>query len=446
MTSKSQLVKPATQRAPGDITLLLSGLRNGERQVIDKLISMVYKDLRDVARSLLRRERLEHTLEPTDVIHQAYPRLFKAAARGLDNRAHFFGTAKRAMLQILIEHTRRRRAKKRLHQKVLLEEATVSLPEISIDIFEIRHALKIMQDMNPQWAEIVRLRIFEGFSAQETARTLRLATSTERREWARARRWLRQQLEAAGQGSLVGKTLLHYQVLAKIGEGAMTQVYSARDTHLDRLVALKILPEGLFINPEFKRRFLQEARCASALNHPNIVTVHDIAHDKGLDFIVMEHIEGCTLADVTPKGGLPLRTCFRYALQIASAISAAHAAGIIHRDLKPSNILVTAAGLIKLLDFGSAKSTVSNSASTGISRSVALHKTLPGTILGTVGYMSPEQVRGHAADARSDIFGFGAIFYEMLSGRRAFRGNSPIETMHAILKLSPRGVAACRTV
>ena len=155
--------------------------------------------------------------------------------------------------------------------------------------------------------------------------------------------------------SFVGTTILHYKVVEKLGEGGMGVVYKARDSRLDRFVALKVLPLGMMADPERKRRFVQEARAASALNHPNIITIHDIAHDNGIDLIVMEYVSGKTLGRLIGRKGLPLKEALKYAVQIADALAKAHSAGIIHRDLKPSNIMVTENGLVKVLDFGLAK-------------------------------------------------------------------------------------------
>jgi serine/threonine protein kinase len=230
--------------------------------------------------------------------------------------------------------------------------------------------------------------------------------------------------------SLVGETLLDYQLIEKVGEGAAGIVYRAEDTRLGRFVVLKVLPALLTGDPQSEARFREEARCLSALNHPNVVTVYDIQRDRGALFIVMEYVPGKTLDRIIPPEGLPVETALHYALQIADALATTHAAGVIHRDLKPSNILVTQDGLIKVADFGLAKAL---SAPRGDASDLTRH----GTILGTTGYMSPEQARGEKADARSDMFSFGALLYEMLTGRPAFKRNSSAETIAAILKESP---------
>ncbi len=232
--------------------------------------------------------------------------------------------------------------------------------------------------------------------------------------------------------SLVGKMLLHYQVIEEIGLGATARVYRARDTHLGRFVVLKVLPPALISDPESRRRFFQEANFASSVSHPNIVTVHDIAQHNGTPFIVMEYVPGRPLGRIIPRRGLPLQICLEYAVQIAEAMTKAHSAGIIHRDLKPSNILITGEGLVKVVDFGLAKATTRQNGAGADD-----DHTRAGAIVGTVGYMSPEQVRGEALDDRSDIFSFGVILYEMLTGRRAFKKGFRVETMNAILTESP---------
>jgi serine/threonine-protein kinase len=217
---------------------------------------------------------------------------------------------------------------------------------------------------------------------------------------------------------MTGQTISHYTVLDKLGQGGMGVVYQARDTRLDRLVALKFLPPERVADPERKARFIREARAASALNHPNIITIYDIASEAGQDFIVMEYVPGQTLSQLISSKGLPPKEAIKYAVQIADALAAAHAKGIIHRDLKPGNVMVTGPegsghpGLVKVLDFGLAKLTEPS----GPGESTAT------AVVGTVAYMSPEQAEGIKVDARSDIFSFGAVLYEMLAGRRAFSG------------------------
>jgi eukaryotic-like serine/threonine-protein kinase len=221
----------------------------------------------------------------------------------------------------------------------------------------------------------------------------------------------------------------------------MGEVYRARDTRLNRDVAVKVLPPSFANEVDRLTRFEQEARATSALNHPNILTVHDIGAEDGSPYIVAELLEGENLRAHLNEGAIPSRRAIDYAQQIASGLAAAHAKNIVHRDLKPENLLITADGRVKILDFGLAKlrpQPVESSAS-AVSTQKAI--TDPNVVLGTVGYMSPEQVRGQAADYRSDIFSFGVILYEMLSGRRAFTGESAVEVMNAILKEEPQDLA-----
>ncbi len=251
-----------------------------------------------------------------------------------------------------------------------------------------------------------------------------------------AARALAQEQSSKDQPDLVGQTLQHYRIQEKIGEGGMGVVYRARDEHLKRDVAIKVLPPELVVDSERKKRFVQEARAASALSHPNIVTIHDIASDAGRDFIVMEYVAGKTLAQKIGRKGMKLGDALKCAIQIADALAAAHAAGIVHRDLKPANILVTESGQVKVLDFGLAKLTQPLNGEGADSSSVAL-STEEGRIMGTAAYMSPEQAEGKAVDARSDIFSFGSVLYELVTGRRAFQGNSVVSIVAEILKSEP---------
>ncbi len=245
----------------------------------------------------------------------------------------------------------------------------------------------------------------------------------------------------------VGQTILHYRVLEKIGEGGMGIVYRALDTHLQRPVAIKILPPEMLADRERRLRFTQEARAASALNHPNIVTIYDIDQFEGTDYIAMEYVSGKTLAEVIPHRGMKLTDALRYSVQIADALAAAHAAGIVHRDLKPANVMITEKGLVKVLDFGLAKLT--ECAETGAFATIdpLEPRTEEGTILGTVAYMSPEQAEGKKVDARSDIFSLGSVLYEMVTGQKAFQGTSKIPTLSAILHQDPKPISGiARTI
>ncbi len=240
------------------------------------------------------------------------------------------------------------------------------------------------------------------------------------------------------------KTLSHYEILAPIGEGGMGVVYRAVDVRLGRPVALKLLRHDGAISEERRKRFVHEARAASALNHPHIVTIYDIGQDQGVDFIAMEYVSGPSLAQILAGNKLAVADSLKYAAQIADALAAAHAAGILHRDIKPANILLSDRGTIKVLDFGLAKLTEpvgfdpgGEQLTTDSAEAPANPQTEKGTILGTAGYMSPEQVEGKPADTRSDVFSFGAVLYEMITGRRAFNGGTKMSTLAAILTKAP---------
>ena len=220
----------------------------------------------------------------------------------------------------------------------------------------------------------------------------------------------------------------------------MGEVYRARDTKLDRNVAVKVLPAGLANDPDALERFEREAKAVAALSHPNILAIHDLGRSGEVSYAVMELLEGQSLRDKLAEGALPRRKAIDYAVQIAQGLAAAHARGIVHRDLKPENVFLTTEGRAKILDFGLART--SPIAAEGTQSPTMASATRPGTVMGTVGYMSPEQVRGLPADPRSDIFSFGAVLYEMLSGERAFRGDSAVETMNSILKEDPPDLAS----
>src|SRR5882724_7117763 len=240
---------------------------------------------------------------------------------------------------------------------------------------------------------------------------------------------------------MIGRTVSHYEILEKLGEGGMGVVYKAMDTHLDRLVALKVLPRERVADAGRKQRFVQEAKAASSLNHPNIVTIYDIDSADGIDFIAMELVAGRTLDHSIPRHGLRLSESLRYSVQVADALAAAHRAGIVHRDLKPSNVMVTEQGLVKVLDFGLAKLAEPTMPRDDEATRTLKPTTEEGMIVGTVSYMSPEQAEGKRVDTRSDIFSFGAVLYEMFSGQKAFGGDTKMSTLAAILKQEPKPIS-----
>ena len=232
-----------------------------------------------------------------------------------------------------------------------------------------------------------------------------------------------------------GTTLGPYQIEAPIGAGGMGEVYKATDTRLDRTVAIKVLPEHVAADPDLKQRFEREAKTISSLNHPHICILYDIGNQDGLDFLVMEYLDGETLAQRLEKGALPLEQALTVAIAIADALDKAHRQGIVHRDLKPGNIMLTKAGA-KLLDFGLAKLRKSGLVGAPLVSAAATQSeplTSQGTILGTVQYMAPEQLEGKDADPRTDIFAFGAVLYEMVTGTKAFQGESQASLIAAIM-------------
>ena len=232
----------------------------------------------------------------------------------------------------------------------------------------------------------------------------------------------------------VGTRLGPYEILSALGSGGMGEVYRARDTRLGREIAIKVLPSGFATDPERMRRFEDEARTASSLNHPNVVTIHDVGREEGTAFIAMELVEGESLRERLAGGPMTPEHAAGMAAQIADGLARAHAAGIVHRDLKPENVMITGSGIVKILDFGLARNDVATGSSEAETVSM---RTADGSVLGTIGYMAPEQARGARADARSDIFSFGAILYEMVAGRRAFSGETAVATLAAIVSAEP---------
>ncbi len=244
-----------------------------------------------------------------------------------------------------------------------------------------------------------------------------------------------------------GTILGQYEIRSPLGAGGMGEVYRAHDTRLDREVAIKVLPESLTADPDRLRRFEQEARAAAALNHPNILAVYQMATHQGVSYMVSELLDGETLRERLRRGPIPLRKAIDYGVQIAHGLAAAHDKGIVHRDLKPDNLFVTKDGRVKILDFGLAKLVAQAKDASGTEATIAgveatmPYGTDPGVVMGTVGYMSPEQVRGKTADHRSDIFAFGAILYEMVTGKQTFRKPTSAETMTAILNEDPPSIS-----
>src|SRR5262245_18090049 len=241
-----------------------------------------------------------------------------------------------------------------------------------------------------------------------------------------------------------GRRLGAYEIVAPLGAGGMGEVYRARDTRLDRVVAVKVLPEAVSASPELRQRFEREARTISGVSHPHICALYDIGHEDDVHFLVMEYLEGDTLSDRLAKGALPTPQVLRYGVEIADALAAAHRHGVVHRDLKPGNVVVTKAGA-KLLDFGLAKlkrDTVEPGSALSALATADEPLTGEGRIVGTVQYMAPEQIEGKEADPRTYEFALGAVLYEMATGRRAFHGKSWAGLIAAILEHEPAPISA----
>src|SRR5271168_4970475 len=249
-----------------------------------------------------------------------------------------------------------------------------------------------------------------------------------------------------------GTKLGPYEIQSPLGAGGMGEVYRARDTRLDRTVAIKVLAYHLSASPELKQRMEREARAISSLNHPHICQLYDIGSQDGTDYLVMEFLVGETLGERIRKGAVPLNEVYKIEIEVAQALDVAHRRGIVHRDLKPGNIMLTPAGA-KLMDFGLAKPLGTQTMASGSAPSFTASPTMSGpspmsplttagSIVGTIQYMSPEQIEGKEADARSDIFAFGAVLYEMTTGKRAFEGKSQIGVASAILEKDPETISA----
>ena len=238
---------------------------------------------------------------------------------------------------------------------------------------------------------------------------------------------------------MIGTTLSHYKVIEKIGQGGMGEVYRAEDTNLSREVAIKVLPEQFTKDPQRLARFEREAKLLASLNHPNIAAIYGFEKAEGVHFLAMELVPGDTLQERVARGPLPVEEALEVCRQIAEGVEAAHEKGVIHRDLKPANVKVTPEGKVKILDFGLAKAFEDEIPAADISQSPTLTEemTRAGVILGTAAYMSPEQARGKPVDKRTDIFAFGSVLYELLTGKRAFEGETITETIAAVLKSEP---------
>jgi serine/threonine protein kinase len=237
-----------------------------------------------------------------------------------------------------------------------------------------------------------------------------------------------------------GSHLGPYEVLALLGAGGMGEVYRARDPRLDRVVALKVLTHDSVAEQSRRPRVIQEAKAASALNHPHIITIYEIESANGVDFLVMEYVRGKSLDALIPRQGMRLGEALRIAIAVADAVACAHKSNIVHRDLKPANVMVSTDGAVKVLDFGLAKLLTDDGESDpqSLTRTADDPITKRGVVMGTLAYMSPEQASGQTVDTRSDVFSFGAMLYEMVTGERAFAGKTPTDTMAAVLRAEPK--------
>ena len=238
---------------------------------------------------------------------------------------------------------------------------------------------------------------------------------------------------------MIGQRIAHYEITSHLGSGGMGDVFEATDSRLGRGVAVKFLGESFLADPDRVARFEREARVLASLNHPRIAAIYGFEQDQGRRFLVMELVPGLTLADRIKLGPLPIDEALGIARQIAEALEAAHAQGIIHRDLKPANVKVTPDGAVKVLDFGLAKAMAGDASDASLANSPTMMSaaSMPGMILGTAPYMSPEQAKGRAVDKRTDIFAFGCVLFEMLTARRAFDGDDVTEILGAVLRLEP---------
>ena len=244
---------------------------------------------------------------------------------------------------------------------------------------------------------------------------------------------------------MIGQTVSHYQILRTLGVGGMGEVYLAEDMKLGRQVALKVLARDSAGDPDRRARFEREARAVAALNHPGIVTIHSVEEDQGVLFLTMELVDGRTLSECIPQGGMALDQLLKIGIPLTDAVGTAHHRGITHRDLKPANVMVGHDGRVKVLDFGLAKQQLQESFQSETALAPTAHATAAGKILGTVAYMSPEQAEGKPVDPRSDIFSLGVVLFEMATGQRPFKGDSNVSVLSAVLKDTPPLVTELRS-
>ena len=458
--------------AEATITRLLGELKQGSAEALDALVPLVYDELLILAHRQRLRWRGDHTLGTTALVHEAYLKLVQQDGVAAENRAHFFALASRAMRHILCNYARDRQARKRgggLRRVGLAGAAQLpgSDPDLSDAdserLLALGAALSRLEQIHPRRSRVVECRLFGGMSVEDTAAALGISPRTVKRDWAAAQEWLRDELSnarpaaaqpnqtleklaadvlppllaalarEAGDDLQPGERVAQYEIVAPLGRGGMGVVYKAHDTRLDRHVALKFLSPHLARDPAARARLTDEARAASALDHPNICTIYDIGSlADGRTFLALACYEGTTLKERIAGTGLPLADVIAVTHQIAEALAAAHRRGIVHRDINPSNVMITTDGAVKILDFGIA--TVRH-------REWATQTAAAGTVV----YMSPEQTRGEEIDARTDLWSLGVVIHEMLTGRRPFEGEDRESLFGAIRGEPLPPLAALRT-
>lgn len=442
------------------ITRLIGELKQGNPGALNALVPLIYDELASRAHRQRLRWRGDHTLDTTALVHEAYLKLAAQDAVAAESRAHFFALASRAMRHILCNYARDRQALKRGGglQRVGPTDAA-RVPDTEPDpsdahserLLALGAALSRLEEDHPRCARVLECRVFGGMSVVDTAAALCVSTRTVKRDWAFALEWLRGELERAGAppeaeqdleslaadvlpsmlaalargtGELIqpGQRIGRYEVMAPLGRGGMGVVYRAYDTRLDRHVALKFLSPRFAGDPVAGARLMDEARAASALDHPNICTVYEVdALPDGRMFLALACYDGATLREKIAGRPLPVADVVLIARHIAEALAAAHGRGIVHRDINPSNVMITAEGAVKILDFGIA---------------TGLESAAQAGPAGTAAYMSPEQTRGEEVDGRTDLWSLGVVMYEMLTGRRPFEG-ADRERLFAAIRSAP---------
>src|ERR1041384_7955845 len=388
---------------PDEVTELLIKWSNGDEAALDELIPLVHTGLRRLAKRYMGREREDHTLQTSALINEAYLRLIDQQSIEWKDRAHFFAVSAQIMRHVLIDHARKHHSDKR----------GAGARKLPIDDAALRERVDSLLSSDEQGWDLLEKPAFEA-----------------------AADLLAEDQPELSEGEQIG----HYKVVSLLGVGGMGHVYLAEDAKLGRKVALKLLPTSYTRDGSRLRRFQQEARSASALNHPNILTIHELGEVGGRQFIATEFVEGETLREHLRRGPLNLPETLDIAIQIAGALAAAHKAGIVHRDIKPENIMLRHDGYIKVLDFGLAKLTEQHEP-TSEAHAAKNVNVSSGLVMGTVKYMSPEQAQGLPVDPRSDIFSLGVVLYEMLAGHAPFHGESNSDLILSILTRDPAPIA-----